>query len=696
MKRLLLLLALLMPAWAFAQWQTPIAIQNLPPSGGVSGSDLTIDDQANACPGTQSTHCTRVATFNQVLAFIQGAYTPTFPATNTPGDCTKWVTASTLGDAGAPCGAGGGGAFSSLTGGTNTSAAMLVGTGASLAPTGAGTLTANGITGSPNITVSSLTSTSTTTLNGSFVPLSAGTLAGTTGAFVLGDCIKVGQANPLEVSDAGSACGSGGGSGAFSSLTTGTNTTATMTLGTGGSLTFTGSGLVNANQINGAVVPVSATLLASSGVSQLTALGLGGNLAVAGGALQTSQGINAQTGTSYSIQASDTGKLITFNNAAATAVSLPQAGTTGFASGYSFDVQNLGTGTVTITPSTSTINGATTLAIVQNSGCTVTSDGSNYQISACTAASSGGGGSGAFGSLTSGTNTIAAMLVGTGATLGPTGSGTLTANAISGAPSATLTNLTVDGLTELFPGNGSGVSAASWTTAGIGLVIPTVTYTDTTATGTVAIEAAYGIATPTVAATNTGVTMTDLATLYLGAPVAGTHVTAPRLDSVYAGASIVVATGAVYAPALIATGSGVPAGYNSIYHILSPCSGLGLAEAGTSFAYGCATGWTTTVPSYSGATTFTVSGCGAAGSVTGTGTAGTFTVGTGAGTCTFTFTINGATGLTATHGWIANVDDITAHLHCTNTAGFSTTVAVVLCNSTVTTGDVIEFSAVPY
>jgi hypothetical protein len=106
---------------------------------------------------------------------------------------------------------------------------------------------------------------------------------------------------------------------------------------------------------------------------------------------------------------------------------------------------------------------------------------------------------------------------------------------------------------------------------------------------------------------------------------------------------------------------------------------------------------TATVPFTTGGTTFTVSGCGTASSVAGTGTTGVFTVGTGASTCTFTITINGATGMTAPHGWIANVDDQTAHIHCTNvTGGGSTTTAQVLCNSTVTTGDVISFHADPY
>lgn len=44
---------------------------------------------------------------------------------------------------------------------------------------------------------------------------------------------------------------SSSGSSAFSAITTSTNSTATMTVGTGASMTFSGSGVVNANQLNG-------------------------------------------------------------------------------------------------------------------------------------------------------------------------------------------------------------------------------------------------------------------------------------------------------------------------------------------------------------------------------------------------------------------------------------------------------------
>ncbi len=99
------------------------------------------------------------------------------------------------------------------------------------------------------------------------------------------------------------------------------------------------------------------------------------------------QPINAQTGASYAIATTDAGQLVTFNNAAAVAVSLVQATTTGYTAGFSFTAQNLGAGAVTITPATSTINGVPVLILHTGESVQITSDGANYQISLSTAGS---------------------------------------------------------------------------------------------------------------------------------------------------------------------------------------------------------------------------------------------------------------------------------------------------------------------
>lgn len=89
------------------------------------------------------------------------------------------------------------------------------------------------------------------------------------------------------------------------------------------------------------------------------------------------QSVNAQTGTSYTVLTADFFKLVTFTNAAAIAVTLPQAGVN-FPAGWFCFVQNRGAGAVTITPTTSTIDGAATLVLNQNEGVLIVSDGTNY------------------------------------------------------------------------------------------------------------------------------------------------------------------------------------------------------------------------------------------------------------------------------------------------------------------------------
>lgn len=89
--------------------------------------------------------------------------------------------------------------------------------------------------------------------------------------------------------------------------------------------------------------------------------------------------VNAQTGTTYTVQASDKGKNVTHSNAAATAVTLPQA-TGSFADGWWYYTKNLGAGLVTITPTTSTINGASKLTLHRGRSGLITSDGTNYHF----------------------------------------------------------------------------------------------------------------------------------------------------------------------------------------------------------------------------------------------------------------------------------------------------------------------------
>ncbi len=82
----------------------------------------------------------------------------------------------------------------------------------------------------------------------------------------------------------------------------------------------------------------------------------------------------------------------------------------------------------------------------------------------------------------------------------------------------------------------SGFSEPSWGANGIALTTSPVVYTDTTASGTLANEFFNVLNGPTLNATNAGVSVTNLSTLYVAAPVAGTNVTAGTAwASIFAG-----------------------------------------------------------------------------------------------------------------------------------------------------------------
>lgn len=119
-----------------------------------------------------------------------------------------------------------------------------------------------------------------------------------------------------------------------------------------------------------------------AGVTSDTTANAPGSAVTVSGTFSAAQLVNAQTGTTYTVADGDRAKLVTLSNASAIAVTLPQAGqTTTFKTGWFVDVVNIGAGTVTITPTTSTINGAASIALLTGRGCRIVSDGTNYQIS---------------------------------------------------------------------------------------------------------------------------------------------------------------------------------------------------------------------------------------------------------------------------------------------------------------------------
>lgn len=96
---------------------------------------------------------------------------------------------------------------------------------------------------------------------------------------------------------------------------------------------------------------------------------------------------NAQTGATYTVLSTDRAKYVSFSNAGAIAVTLPQAGSAGFTSNFVFVTCDIGAGTATITPTISTIsytNGSTytsaaaTLPLTTGQCAWVYSDNTNY------------------------------------------------------------------------------------------------------------------------------------------------------------------------------------------------------------------------------------------------------------------------------------------------------------------------------
>mgnify|MGYP000499881099 CR=1 FL=1 len=125
---------------------------------------------------------------------------------------------------------------------------------------------------------------------------------------------------------------------------------------------------------------------AGAACGTVTSVAVSGGINTSSGSSITSTGtllslhlVNAQTGTTYTYLDGDRAKLVTHTNASSIAGTLPQAGAaSSFISGWYMDVQNRGAGTLTITPTTSTIDGSANLTLTTGQGVRIFSDGTNY------------------------------------------------------------------------------------------------------------------------------------------------------------------------------------------------------------------------------------------------------------------------------------------------------------------------------
>jgi hypothetical protein len=666
MKKLVLIMLMCMGV-AYAQ----IPYNSYPPAGALSGTEKVLINQGNA----DALYLTTTA---DIADLFSGSITPT---------------------------------FNNILTGTNTNT-LTTGSGGQITFSGSGVINANTVNGVTIPLSASLVGTNSSGQFGAIsVPLSLA--FGGTNATTASNAIN--NLLPTQTGESGNClgtngttsswvtCGSGGG-GAFNALTSGTNTSASMLVGSGATLSPIGTGIVSANQVNAAVVPLSAAVLGSNGGSQLIALTLGANLVQSGSVIGTSQLINSQTGLSYIIQASDAGVLILFNNAAPVAVTLPQAGTTGFLSGFSFDVQNKGAGVVTITPTTSTINSGSTLTFSQNTGCTVTSDGGNYQISACTAVSSGGGSGGAFSSIGTGTNTTATMTVGSGATLTTSGTGVVNANQLGGSALATYF-----GALPVAIGNSSAGAGTYTYASALGLnTSPTVVLLKNTspATGTPGAQQGLSAALQfegqgwyTAGSASRAVDWFEYV-----APTAGTPgsflIFANSVNGGAANAYISMSQAGV-----ISSGGFTPNITNSANNCpncyFTNGTNTGISAGSTQVLTFSSTVTTANVPVMVNGTAFTITPTGCTPSATSGGPfGGTITL--AAGPCTsIVVTMNGATGFTATHGYDCNVGDQTAQAAGTwiprwgQTANTATTATIPIPAAAGAT-DVISFTCTPY
>lgn len=165
-------------------------------------------------------------------------------------------------------------------------------------------------------------------------------------------------------------------------------------------------------------------------------------------------GVNVYTSShtvngSGTLNTTDTGKLIVMNCSSTCALTFEASP----ALADWWGVESIGSTLATVSLNSKNFNGASSVPLLNSfRDLRVASDGSNYFGDAplvagtnvtFTPASNGftviasSSGSTAFSALTSSTNTTAAMLVGTEASLGPTGTGTITANLVPASGSAT-------------------------------------------------------------------------------------------------------------------------------------------------------------------------------------------------------------------------------------------------------------------
>ena len=111
-------------------------------------------------------------------------------------------------------------------------------------------------------------------------------------------------------------------------------------------------------------------------IGQITPAVLRGTATDGVNSWQQAPAVNVQTGTSYTITVNDYGQAVILTNAAAIAVTIPAGGTL-----FPFNVlvKAGGSGLVTITPVSGTIDGSASLALSSGQSAWLVSDGTNWR-----------------------------------------------------------------------------------------------------------------------------------------------------------------------------------------------------------------------------------------------------------------------------------------------------------------------------
>lgn len=135
-----------------------------------------------------------------------------------------------------------------------------------------------------------------------------------------------------------------------------------------------------------------------------------------------------------------------------------------------------------------------------------------------------------------------------------------------------------------------GLSATAWGTSGRGLIQNAATWTDTSSpTGTLAAEYINAFAAPTLAFSNTGVTVTNAYNTYFSAPVAGTNATLANSWALGADNGIIglvqFSNNNIIAPGTISAGQSGAIGFLNRGQISAPADGVFTLRnnAGTDF-----------------------------------------------------------------------------------------------------------------